>query len=172
MSPVFIFDTCALIDYFKYYSNDNKELYSFLLEKIQSEEVVVIDKVEGELVGNDSFKKNIKSVDTNFLSQKVEETFFLEKLAHKNSKFNGVFDSEKKKFLDKYVDLYLIELVKHLEKTRLNVTPIIVTNETTNEKYNKNLFLKIPTICKAEQIKYINISQYLFKYNNFKIIKQ
>lgn len=172
MSKVFIFDTCALIDFFKYYSNYNRDISDFLVQKIKSEEIIIIDKVEGELKGNGWFKKQIETVKTDFLREKVETNYFPEDLTYKNEKFKGDFDIEKERFLDEYADLYLIELAKHLKQTTLDSQPVIVTNETSNENYNKNLFLKIPTICKDENLEYINIGKFLFNDQEFKIVKK
>lgn len=145
MATSYIFDTCAFIDYFKYYSNDNSNIFQFLLDKIESEEVIIIDKVVDELTGNDKFKKKISSkiVQTDFLRKNVDK-YFDKEVVYRNEKFNKDFETEKQKFKDEYADLYLIELCKYLKTNTLNDEIYIVTNETSNERHNSNLFLKIP----------------------------
>jgi len=172
-----IVDNNSLIDFFNYYyfdrDNGNKiytDINEFLFSKIQSGEIVIIDKVfNKEFLYIDDRKsfKGIKTrirpyvVNTDHLIQEVEE------LSQKHYlKYNERFISnpteivaETEKILES-ADLYLVALCNQYKNE--NLKPILVTEESQSKTSYKKLIDKIPSICQKEGIDCVRLPHSLF----------
>lgn len=177
-STKIIIDTSSLLDLFKYYQFDriyggNKiynKLISFFYNKINSKEIIVIDKVYDEIFSGqkyiDDFKKSIKKniISTTSLLNQVKELSNekISEIEEKKEKFN-IDKTEFYQKLDKYesqdADLYLIQFCEKLKLQNINA--ILITEES---KRNDKLLPKIPSICKDKNINCKNLPYLLFKH--------
>lgn len=176
MSQVLVIDACSLINYFKYYYFDkynantvNKTLREFIISKIESDEIIVIDKVFDELIDsrdNLEFKEEIedKVVDTTRFLTDVKNLskkyYIVENEQFFNNDQNRI-DAELQNAESKNADLYLIALCLSLK--RQGKTPVLITEETTNTRAYNKLIHKIPKICRDERIEYRNMPYSLFE---------
>jgi hypothetical protein len=174
MSNKLIVDSNSLINFFYYYysskNNSSKifgELLNFLIDKIDSGEVIVIDKVFNEFSDNperEFLKKSIKRhvKDTLFLFDKVQQLMiehYREDIAEKY--YNGKpieLELEYKKYEEKYADLYLVAYCQYLNGIKEKT--ILITEENRGD--DKKLFEKIPVICVKHNIEYRNLPYSLF----------
>ena len=169
-----VIDTSSLINYINYYyfdkynsKNIHYKLNNFLIQKIQSGEIIVIDKVFIEWFENNKnkwLKSKIKThiKDTIFLFPEVERLIKVNYRKDIETKFSlnqSQVESELKKYEEYYADLYLIAYCKYLKKKMID--PILITEETATA--DKKLIEKIPTICKKEKIEYRKIPYSLFE---------
>jgi hypothetical protein len=175
MQTILVMDTSSLINYTKYYYFDKyneKSIYEslngFLVSKIQTDEIRIIDKVYTEWYEtryNKEIRDEIKDkiVKTEFLIPIVQE--FINNYKHRDNIRLSSWTAEQ---IDlelgdyesgKVADLYLIAYCKHIKDT--GDKPVLITEETRRE--DKKIIQKIPTICQSEDIRYQNISYTLFE---------
>jgi len=175
MDCVLVIDFSSILDFNKYYIFDkfgDKEIYSkltgFLLSKIKLKEIVVIDKVYGEIRTNkytESLKKAIKPyvVDTFFLFSKVEELID-DNIRDEIIRLYNYSPEEVENLLvdyrEKHADLFLVAYCNHLKEK--GHKPILVTEETFTD--DKKIIEKLPTICKKENIRFEKVCQILFNF--------
>lgn len=173
-TPKVVIDTNSISNFFKYYyfcenkyqKEESKlfvDLCNFFVNEINNDNIIVIDKVHDEIKNNWGYKdfiypkiKNkIFKTEYLFLSEITELS---KNVIEKNKKIQSpeVIEAEINKFESKYADLYLIAYSMKNEGT------ILITDETSNENHNKNLFPKIPNLCKEYNVKWGNISYLLF----------
>lgn len=173
-TPKVIIDTNSISNFFRYYYfYDNKykkeesklfiDLCNFLVKEINNDNIIVIDKVHNEIKDNWGYKNFIYPKIKNKIF-KTEYMFISEitelskNVIEKNKNIHSpeVIEAEINKFESEYADLYLIAY------SLKNEDIILITDETSNENHNNNLFPKIPILCKKYNIKYDNISYLLF----------
>ena len=174
MKTVLVVDTNSILDFNKFYMfdkfNENEvhsKLTRFLLSKIKSDEIIIIDKVYDEIYTNiytEKLKKVIEPFVVNalFLFPQVQELI-------KNNQRKDILIGYSKeeienllrKYEDKHADLYLIAYCKYLKQEHIGINPILITEETF--KKDEKLIEKIPTICKKEKIEFQNVPHALFE---------
>jgi len=175
MESILVVDFSSILDFNKYYIFDKfgeKELYSklteFIMSKIESEKIIIIDKVYNEIRTTrhtEKIKKAIKPhiVNTFFLFPKVEElikeNIREEVIRHCNYTHQEV-EKELINYQEKYADLYMIAYCNYLKEK--GYKPILVTEETFTD--DKKIIEKIPTICKKENIRFDKVCHILFNY--------
>jgi hypothetical protein len=169
----YIIDTSSLVKFVDYYyfdKNNSREVYNklnnFLISKIKSGEIVIIDKVFEELYENRR-NKNLKTkmepcvVDTLYLFDSIED--ILNKYYKvENERFfkdQDAIDREKAN-IENSADLYLIAYGNEL-KSDPKVKPVIVTDE--KRTFYQKLIEKIPTICKHENLECRDLPYLLFE---------
>ena len=168
-----IIDTSSLSNFIKYYyfdknnSNEiNSKLQEFILEKINLGEIIIIDKVFDEFLGQEfkDFRKEIKKSvqDTMHLFEKVSESmnkYYIESNERFYKDELQILEEKERMERGYYADLYLIEKCKEIKKN--GKKPILITEE--NFKGDGKLFEKIPKICKNEEIECKMIPHALFE---------
>lgn len=174
MRTILVVDACSIFDFQKFYIFDKyngKNIYSklinFILSKIKSGEIIIIDKVYGEINTNsytEKLKKALKPfiVDTLFLFPKVEELIknnFREEIVRFRGYNKQEIEQQIRQYEEKYADLYLIAYCNYLKEQKIK--PILITEETFND--DKKIIEKIPTICKKEKIEFRKIPYSLFE---------
>ncbi|MFH0876454.1 MAG: DUF4411 family protein [archaeon] len=129
-----------------------KGLLDFLIQKVKSGEIIILDKVNDELLSSDlnEFKVAIKDLIINSLvvfnevGDLIEKYRILEneKLIDDQDKINA----ELELYETKYADLFLVAYANKLKSEGKKVLLI------TEEKFGKEgkLIPKIPIICKKE----------------------
>lgn len=159
---VVIVDASSIINFVKYYhryysSGEYKTIFNglkdFLVEKIQSGKIILIDKVANELKSSmyDVFKEEVKDqiIDTLELFDEVQsliKTYYLSE----NEKFYNddqvKIDAEMEKFENTYADLFI---VAHAKKLKAEGKKVLIISEEMPWK-DKKLIPKIPYICKKD----------------------
>jgi len=172
MKNIYVIDTCSLLDFFKFYQFDKHNdgtvytpLRQFLVEKINKDEIIIIDKVFEEVKTwrDFDFKKQIsgKIAPTTALIVKVKELstkYYIEA----NEKFFKTQDAINQKINEHentVADFFLI--AKCLSLKAPDINPILVTEET--KRFDNKLFEKLPTICNQERLTYTDIPHLLFE---------
>ncbi|HIH23559.1 TPA: DUF4411 family protein [Candidatus Woesearchaeota archaeon] len=174
MNQVLVVDTNSIMDLFKYYYFDRnngaklyKKLLLFLTQKVQSGELIIIDKVFQELrlnQDNEEFKRNIgRHVVTTTVHAK-EVGVLIEKYRVKNNEREYHNDPVRinqalEQYETRHADLYLIAYAKYLASANKRV--ILITEESPSP--DKKLVEKIPVICKAEGVECRNLPYSLFE---------
>lgn len=174
MSRVLVVDTSSILGFNKFYifdKNSSSEVYSkltnFLMERIKAEEIIILDKVFGEINENKytkDLKKAIKDfcVNSLFLFNEVQDLISKYTRHEIIDEFN-FSDSEVEKVLseyeNKFADLYLIAYCKYFQSQGKN--PILITEETFSD--DNKVIEKIPKICKGEGIEFQKIPHVLFE---------
>jgi hypothetical protein len=176
-----IIDNNSLVNFFNYYYFDKlntKKIYNkileFLLAKVHSEEIIIIDKVISEfayLENNKDFSDIKKRLSTNIINTNyliAEASDLLEK--HKNEHniisqlSSAEADMERELLLNKNADLYLVALAKNYLKEDSSQEVAIVSDESKKQgKGYKKLNNKVPRICSDEGIDCFKIPDMLFK---------
>lgn len=159
-----LIDASSIITFFRYYhhytSRDfrNKDiiftgLKEFLVNKIKSGEIIVLDKVFKELRSFDlkKFKEEIKDyvVDSLPVFQNVQD--LMDKYyIYENEKFynnnQSQIDLDLEKYETTHADLFLIAYANELKKEGKKV--VLITEESFVK--DKKLIGKIPVICKKD----------------------
>lgn len=178
-----IIDTNSLLSLVRYYLpfDKNKILYNFFKEKIQSGEIILIDKVymqcsfiakgiilsELDFLNDKEYKKSAKiPYNTELTIPPNTRKFFhllnsvfVNSVVKKSKKITEVeFETLKNSHLND-ADMKLILLSLNLISK--NETVYLVTEETSESNDNK-LFVKIPTMCRELNINCITLP-YLIK---------
>jgi hypothetical protein len=177
MATNLVVDTNSILDFTKFYTFDirsDKKIYrkltQFILSKIKSNEIIIIDKVFNEIYSNkytEELKERIKPYveDTLFLFHVVEDLIDKYYIAS-NEKFcnndENEIELELKHYSEEHADLYLIAYCNYLKQK--GIETILITEETRNEDKNKKLIKKIPTICVEEKIKFEKLPYSLFEH--------
>ncbi|PKP57031.1 MAG: hypothetical protein CVT89_05175 [Candidatus Altiarchaeales archaeon HGW-Altiarchaeales-2] len=174
MTDILVMDTSSILDFNKFYifdKNNSSEVYSklinFLIEKIKSGEIIILDKVYNEISDNKytcDLKKRIRNLctDTLFLFEKVQEliTKYTRREIIDMLNFSGD-EVEKclRDYEEKIADLYLAAYCNFLKGCGKN--PVLITEETFTD--DKKIIEKIPNICKNEKIQFQKIPYVLFE---------
>lgn len=172
-----IIDNNSLVDFFNYYffDRDNgngiyKKIKEFLYKKIESGEIIIIDKVFKEFwytdykKDNEEIKKRIKQrvVKTDHLIQEAEQLLDAYYIEY-NARFMDKSEIEiKKDEILNGADLFLIALCKEYKNKNTDCSPIVVSEESFNQRKNNKIVEKIPIICKKEGVECIRVSHALF----------
>ena len=173
-----ILDASSIINFIRYYHNyfsfnEQKIIFSglnnFLINKIKTGEIIILDKVFNELRSYDliEFKKYIKNYVINSLVvfeqvQNLMDKYYL----FENEKFyndNQIkIDNALEKYETTHADLFLIAYANKLKSEGKNV--LLITEESFVR--DKKLIGKIPVICKKtnENIWCRNIPFALFEF--------
>jgi hypothetical protein len=157
-----VVDNCSLIKFFDHYYFDRytdnvvyPKLEAFIISKIKSGEIIVIDKVISELNGHSEFKKQIKPFVKNTLPlfgsvQALIKKYYLVDNERYYSNDPTQIEREMTRYETKTADLFLIAYCKQLKDNGEYV--LLITEETPSNNNYKKLVEKIPTICKSEGI--------------------
>jgi len=182
-----IIDTNSLLSLVRYYLpfDKNKILYNFIKEKIQSGEIIIIDKVHQQC---SYISKGIILTQLDFLEDKVFQktskvpfntelliapntksffhllnSVFVNSIVKKTKKITDIeFETLKNAHLND-ADMKLILLALNLNSKEENV--YIVTEETSESNDNK-LFVKIPAMCRELGITCITLPQLIQLYQD------
>ncbi|MDD3083986.1 MAG: DUF4411 family protein [Candidatus ainarchaeum sp.] len=167
-----IIDTCSIRDFFKFYlfKSDNQEIFqgllNFFVKKVESGEIIIIDKVWEELPNWTRYKLSIKIskyiIDTKNLFNNVEQIIDDNK---RNDILNKMDSNKQTIELDKYAfgpiaDIYLLAYSANLKNQ--NVDNILVTEESKRD--DGKILPKLPELCEKENIEYQNIPKILFNF--------
>lgn len=180
MARKLVIDSCSLIYFFRYYqfgSKDGevyKKLREFIISKIREGEIVIIDKVDGEMSGwleDLDFKRRIGNsiMRTESLNPEVRRlagAYCIQGAESRGFMSNGKRDENKyqdelNRFLTRYADLFLVACCNSLKAGNNEVA--LITEENDREFHNSKLMAKIPTICMGEKITYKNLPHMLFE---------
>lgn len=169
-------DACSLVAFVRYYLPFDKDLklFNFIRTKIESKEIIVIDKVyeecqnvaKGIVVKALPYLKDYQHKTSDYLPDKrffnLTDNNFIN-TAVKNKLPSEQFEIVKRAFLEG-TDAKL--LLFCLNNTDLIQTPRIVTEETETSNDNKG-FKKIPALSKILNIGTITLPQLLQEYGGF-----
>lgn len=187
-SEKIVIDNNSLVNFFDHYYFDrdyNNEIYKklrdFLLGKIKTKEIIIIDRVFDEFttiknqVEIKALKEFIKPyvIKTLDLTDSVQdlinnnyvpanETYIRD--SHNNIDYNQI-SRMLDRYLNKFADLYLVAFCK------IHSNSILMTDESF--KKDRKLIEKLPTICNKEKIQFIDLPNALFNHYkdelNFKL---
>lgn len=172
-----VIDTSSLISLVRYYLpfDKNKTLYNFIKSKIESKEILILDKVYEEC---EYFSKKIVVITLPYLSNKknqintidllpdqkffnrLENEFINRAVRNKLDATNPILSESLKNEYMKSADPKL--LLYSLQNKADNV--FIVSEETDTSNDNK-LFKKLPSICKILDLPIITLPELLDKYD-------
>ena len=171
-------DACSLVNLVRYYLPFDKDsiLFNFIKNKVESHEIIVIDKVYDEC---DNIAKGIVTSTLPFLKENQTNTVeclpdarFFHLLnndfvnAVNKKKLNAEeFEIQKIAFVEN-ADAKLLLFCKKNEN--LLIKPRIVTEETEGSNDNK-LYKKIPTLCKGLDITPLTLPELLKEYDDIDI---
>lgn len=184
-----VIDTNSLLSLVRYYLpfDKNSVLFDFIKTKIQSGEIIIIDKVLDECKYNTKgivLKKLDYLADKSFLKKykipyktgtliapspakflRQVDNQFVNTIVRKQRKLTDVeYENQKNHFLEN-ADMKLIILCLNLKRGSIFNDIILVTEETEVSNDNK-LFKKIPAICKELSIETITFPELLKKYDD------
>ncbi|MBN2893188.1 MAG: DUF4411 family protein [Bacteroidales bacterium] len=184
-----VIDTNSLLSLVRYYLpfDKNSVLFDFIKSKIQSGEIIIIDKVLEECTYNSKgivLKKLDYLADKSFLKKykipyktgtliapspakflRQIDNQFVNTIVRKQSKLTDVeYENQKNHFLEN-ADMKLIILCLNLKRDSIFTDVILVTEETEVSNDNK-LFKKIPAICKELSIETLTLPELLEKYDD------
>lgn len=174
MNKILVVDSSSILDFNKFYSfdkNNSSEVYNkltgFLLDKIKTGEIIILDKVYNEINTNhftEGLKRAIKDYcfESFHLFEKVQDLIG-GYTKQENIDLLNISDAEMEQTLSRYenkhADLYLIALC--LELKDQGKVPVLITEETmTNDA---KIIEKLPTICKMENIIFQKVPHALFE---------
>jgi hypothetical protein len=176
-----IIDNNSLVNFFNYYYFDklnSKKIYNkileFLLTKVHSEEIIIIDKVISEfayLENNEDFSNIKKNLSTNIVNTEYligEASNLLEKHINEHNIITQLSSAEaeieRELLLNKNADLYLVALAKNYLEEYSSQEVAIVSDESKKQGKTYTKFTnKIPRICGDEGINCFKIPYLLFK---------
>lgn len=184
-----VIDTNSLLSLVRYYLpfDKNSVLFDFIKTKIQSGEIIIIDKVIEECTYNSKgivLKKLDYLLDKSFLKKykipyktgtliapspakflRQIDNQFVNTIVRKQRKLTDVeYENQKNHFLEN-ADMKLIILCLNLKRDSIFNDVILVTEETEVSNDNK-LFKKIPAICKELNIETFTLPELLEKYDD------
>lgn len=175
-----IIDTSSLLVFVKYYLpfDTNNQLTSFLKDKIENGEIVVLDKVLEEAK---YLQKRIilEKLDFLYQSKKIVNTtelipnkqffhwlnhdFCNKEILEKKGIDNTAFENAKETYLKKDADPKLILYALRIKSDKL--IPFVITEETGVTNDNK-IFKKIPLCCQSAGIECLTLPDFFKqKYN-------
>ncbi|WP_035805536.1 DUF4411 family protein [Lunatimonas lonarensis] len=185
-----VIDTNSLLSLVRYYLPFDKKgvLFEFIKSKIESGDIIIIDKVFEECTYNSRglvLKKLQYLTDKTFLKAakvpyktdsllvpNTKQFFhllnnnFVNQIVKKARNFTEVeFESEKTRFIES-ADMKQVILSLNLKAKGERV--VLVTEETESNNDNK-LFKKIPTICKELEIGTMTLPELIAKYDGIDI---
>lgn len=183
-----VIDTSSLIALVRYYLPFDKDdsLKDFIQEKVESKEIIIIDKVHEE---SKYVAQKIIVIQLDFINTKgntVKTTDLLpypkffnivnnQLCNHIIKKVKDLTETEYEKQKNEYLDsadgkLILYCLREKNNSTLLEDQTILVTEETSTENDNK-LFKKLPECCRVLGIENCNLPTLLEKHYNLKLSK-
>lgn len=183
-----VIDTSSLIALVRYYLPFDKDdsLKDFIQRKIESKEIIVIDKVheESKYVAQKIVVKQLDFINTKGNTIKTTDLLPYPKffnivdnqLCNQTiKKLKGFNETEYEKQKNEYLDsadgkLILYCLKEKNQNTLLDDKIILVTEETSTENDNK-LFKKLPECCRVLEIENCNLPTLLEKHYNIKLSK-
>ncbi|TAH03862.1 MAG: DUF4411 family protein [Sphingobacteriales bacterium] len=185
-----VIDTNSLLSLVRYYLPFDKKgvLFQFFKKKIETGEIIIIDKVLQECTYN---SKGIVLTTLNYLTEKaflksakapfktdsliapspakflrqVENQFVNTVVRQQRKLTDTEFENQKNTFLND-TDIKQIILCLNLLKDGEKV--VLVTEETESSNDNK-LFKKIPAICKELEVETMTLPELLAKYEGIDI---
>jgi len=185
-----VIDTNSLLSLVRYYLPFDKKgvLFNFFKTKIETGEVIIIDKVFQECTYN---SKGIVLTTLDYLNDKTflksskapyktdsllapspakflrqVENQFVNTIVRRQKKLSDIeFENQKNSFLND-ADMKQIILCLNLIKEGERV--VLVTEETESSNDNK-LFKKIPAICKELEIETMTLPELISKYDGIDI---
>ena len=185
-----VIDTNSLLSLVRYYLpfDKNNVLFNYIKTKIQTGEIIIIDKVLEECTYNSKgivIKKLNYLTDKSFLKKyKVPyktstliapspakflrqiDNQFVNNIIRKQRKLTDVeYENQKNYFLED-ADMKLIILCLNLKQESIFTDVVLVTEETVVSNDNK-LFKKIPAICKELNIETITLPELIVKFDDF-----
>ncbi|MBN1925894.1 MAG: DUF4411 family protein [Prolixibacteraceae bacterium] len=181
--------TNSLLSLVRYYLpfDKNNVLFDLIKTKIQSGEIIIIDKVLEECTYNSKgivLKKLDYLTDKSFLKKykipyntggliapspakflRQIDNQFVNTIVIKQRKLTDVeYENQKNHFLEN-ADMKLIILCLNLKRESIFSEVVLVTEETEVSNDNK-LFKKIPAICKELSIKTLTLPELIEKFDN------
>ena len=179
-----VIDTSSLMALVRYYLPFDKKdaLKNFIKSKIESKEIVVLDKVsleskrtaKGLIVKNLDFiedKKNIIKTDTLLPTQSflrdLENRFCYSSL--KNKLNEAEFENRKQMFLDAADAKLILFCSAASNNDSLNIDQTILVTEETRADNDNKLFKKLPEICELLKIEHCNLPILLEKHFELKL---
>lgn len=174
MKSILVVDASCLINFskFYYFDRDNEtevydKLNDFLISKVKSGEIVIVDKVFSEFRDNKfngELKKEIKPYVIQTLPFVKRVGVLIEENVRQDIISLRGYDPQQveqycRAYEEEYADLYLVAYCKHLKEQKIK--SILITEESFRE--DGKIIEKIPTICKKEKIEYRNIPYSLFE---------
>lgn len=174
---IVVIDTSSLLSLVRYYLpfDKNKTLYNFIKSKIESKEILILDKVYEEceytskrivvktLPYLSSKKNQINTIDllpNQKFFNRLENEFINKAIKNKLDADNPVFYENLKNDFMKSADPKL--LLYSLQNKANNV--VIVSEETVTSNDNK-LFKKLPSICKILNLPIITLPKLLDQFD-------
>lgn len=176
---IVLIDTSSLISLIRYYlpfDNDHT-LYNLIKEKIESNQILVLDKVYEEcaytakgivldelkyLRNKNNIIKTTEILPTQKFFNQLENQFINGSV--KNRLTNVEFESRKNDFLNSADAKLLLFGINDSSKQY-----VIVSEETETSNDNKS-FKKLPAICKILEIKIITLPELLKNYKEINLI--
>ena len=175
-----VIDTNSLLSLVRYYLPFDKKgiLFQFFKQKIESGEIIIIDKVleectynsKGIVISTLNYLKDkdfLKAVKVPFKTDSLlapapakllrqVESQFVNTIVRKQRKLTDTeFENQKNKFLNE-ADMKQIILCLNLQKEEETV--VLVTGRDRKVVMIINFFKKIPAICKELNIRYSNFT--------------
>jgi len=176
---IVLIDTSSLISLVRYYLLFDKDqtLYNFIKEKIESKQILVLDKVYEEceytakgivlevlkyLKSKKNITKTTEVLPTQKFFNQLENQFINGSVKNKLSDVE--FENRKNDFLNSADAKLLLFSISDSSKQY-----VIVSEETETSNDNKS-FKKLPTICKILDLEIITLPKLLKNYQEINLI--
>jgi len=180
-----VIDSSSLVSLSRYYLpfDKNQKLYGFIKSKIESGEIVIIDRVfrecsftsKGIVLQSLDFLDDKSFLKSNKVPKKTDDLIapapqkflrqldnqFVNRVILRQRKLTNVeYENQKESFLD---DADMKQIILCLNYIQEGEETILVTEETEISNDNK-LFKKIPAICKELNIETLTLPELISRY--------
>lgn len=179
-----VIDTSSLMALVRYYIPFDRDdsLKKFFKKKIESKEIIIIDKVAIESKRNDKgiITKTLEFIDDKKNQVKTDallpEASFLRDLenrlcygARKNTLDEFEFENRKQAFLEEADAKLLLFCLSN--KGGLNLDKFILVTEESKTDNDGKLFKKLPELCDLLNIEHCNLPSLLIEHYNINLSK-
>lgn len=179
-----VIDTSSLMALVRYYLPFDKDdsLKNFIKSKIESKEIIVLDKVtlESKRIAKGIISENLEFIEDKKNQLKTDlllpSQSFLRDLenrlcyrAQRNKINETEFENRKKEFLESADAKLILYCLSNTNIDKLNFDSIILVTEETRTDNDDKLFKKLPEICELLNIEHCNLPTLLDKYFGLKL---
>lgn len=179
-----VIDTSSLMALVRYYIPFDRDdsLKNFFKNKIESKEIIIIDKVaiESKRIDKGIITKTLGFIDEKKNQVKTDillpEASFLRDLenrlcygARKNTLDEFEFENRKQVFLEEADAKLLLFCLSN--KGGLNLDKFMLVTEETRTDNDGKLFKKLPELCELLNIEHCNLPSLLIEYYNINLSK-
>jgi hypothetical protein len=179
-----VIDTSSLMALVRYYLpfDKNDSLKNFIKSKVESKEIILIDKVSMESKRNAQgfITKSLEFIEDKKNQTKTDSLLpkqsFLKDLenrfcymSRKNTLNESEYENRKKEFLESADAKLILFCLSGINTEMLNFDSVVLVTEETRTDNDSKLFKKLPEICELLGIEHCNLPTLFEKYFGLKL---